>query len=289
MFYLCHISDDYSSAISLTSDSLPESPEFCSWVNDLGLSVADEQTLVNGKSLTATHMSAANCLLKSQFPAQNGLQDTYTLKHSCIWLSTPDRFVQIIHVSSNHWACLSNKFSSPGSVDLFDSMHTDPIEDDTILTQVCSILHTPNPTVTTNVVNVGRQEGVRDCGLFAIAMAYDLCAEVDPVTREYEQSELRSHLHSCFNNKMFKPFPSTVCNIEKRTLFEVSIKVHCKCRLPEEGKWMVCCDNCNVWYHGGCVPVPTEVRNDKWNKVPWQCPQCEKGTYINVQKEMYNY
>ena len=63
-------------ASSLSSNSLPESPEFSSWVNDLGLSIADEQTLVNGKCLTATHMSAVNCLLRSQFPSQNGLQDT---------------------------------------------------------------------------------------------------------------------------------------------------------------------------------------------------------------------
>ena len=223
-------------------------------------------------------MSAANYLLRSQFPTQNGLQDTCILKESGIWSSTPDRFVQILHVSSNHWACLSNKFLSPGSVDLFDSMHTVPVEDGTILTQVCTILRTPKPTLTTNVVNVHCQEGGSDCGLFAIAMAYDLCAGIDPITREYVQSEMRRHLHSCLNNKQLKPFPSTLRSIEKRTLFEVTVKVYCNCRMPEQGKWMVCCDKCNIWYHEGCISVPTEVRNDKLNKVPWQCPQCQEGT-----------
>ena len=42
---------------------------------------------------------------------------------------------------------------------------------------------------------------------------------------------------------------------------------------------MVCCDWCNIWYHEGCVPVPPEVRNDKTNVVPWQCPGCETGTH----------
>ena len=278
MFNICLTSDDHLSAISLLSDTLPEGPEFCSWVNDLGLSVADEQRLVNGKWLTATHMSAANYLLRSQFPTQNGLQDTCILKESGIWSSTPDRFVQILHVSSNHWACLSNKFSSPGSVDLFDSMHTVPVEDGTILTQVCTILRTPKPTLTTNVVNVRCQEGGSDCGLFAIAMAYDLCAGIDPITREYVQSEMRRHLHSCLNNKQLKPFLSTLRRIKKRTLFEVTVKVYCNCRMPEQGKWMVCCDKCNIWYHEGCISVPTEVCNDKLNKVPWQCPQCQEGT-----------
>ena len=241
MFNFCFTSDDHLSAISVSSDSLPESPEFCSWVNDLGLSVADEQILLNGRWLTATHMSAANCLLRSQFPTQNGLQDTCRLKQRGIWSSTPDRFVQIIHVSSDHWACLSNKFSSLGHVDLFDSMHTVPVEDGTICTQVCSILQTPKPTISTSVVNVGHQEGTSDCGLLAIAMAYDLCAGVDPVTREYVQSELRNHLHSCFNNKLLKPFPSTVCNIEKRTLYIQShsmFTANVECQKEKSG-WFV--------------------------------------------------
>ena len=280
-------SDDRPDTISLSSDSLPESPEFSSWVDDLGLSVADKQTLVDGKWLTATHISAANYLLRSQFPSQNGLQDTCVLKQSGIWSSNPDGFVQIVHISLGHWACLSNKFSPEGSVDLFDSLHTVPEEDDTILPQVCSILHTPEPTITTNVVNVGLQEGGSDCGLFAIAMAYDLCAGVDPVTRMYVQSEMRSHLHSCINNKRLKPFPSTSRNFKERTIFEVRIKVYCKCRMPQGEKWMVCCDRCMVWYHEECVPVPTEVRNDTRNELHWQCPQCEEGTHVHVQTNFF--
>ena len=239
--------------------------------------------LVDGEWLTATHMSAANCLLRAQFPTQNGLQDTCVLKQSGRWSSSTDGFIQILHVSSSHWACVSNKFSCPGSVDLFDSMHTVPVEDGTIVMQVCSILRTAMPTVTINVVDVGRQEGVNDCGLFAIAMAYDLCTGVDPITKKYVQSKMRAHLHSCFSNQLFKPFPSSACNVEKRTLGKVTFEVYCVCRMPEGEQWMVCCDECDVWYHEGCVPVPSEVRNDEFNEVPWLCPQCKEGMY------MYNY
>lgn len=180
------------------------------------------------------HISAANCLLRSQFPSQNGLQDTCVLK----WSSSPVGFVQIIHISpalfpssikdlmlsylvtsslaglstSGHWACLFNKSSSEGSVDLFYSLHTVPEEHGTILSQLCTFLHTSQPSITTNVVNVGLQEGSNDCGLFAIAMAYDLCMGVNPVTRKYVQKEMRSHLHSCINNKKLKQFPGTIRN-----------------------------------------------------------------------------
>ena len=197
------------------------------------------------------------------------------------------RFVQIVHVSTGHWACLSNKFSSSGTLELFDSLHTVPEEGDTIIPQACSILRTPEPSLTINVVNVGRQEGGSDCGLYAIAMAYDLCAGVDPVSKNYVQNELRSHLHSCINAKQLKPFSSTDRDITERTISSVNVEVHCNCRMPEGGKWMVCCDRCNIWYHEGCVPVPPEVRNDKENKVPWQCPGCETGTHIKHALSMH--
>ena len=105
-------------------------------------------------------------------------------------------------------------------------------------------------------------------------MAYDLCAEVDPVTKEHVQSEMRSHLHSFFN--YLSRFQALFAILRR----EHSLKSQSKSTTNLEGQkkgsgWMVCCDKCN---HEGCVPVPTEVCNDKWNKVPWQCPQCEEGT-----------
>ena len=72
--------DDCQSTISLSSSPVPDKPEYTSWVDDLGLSVADEQVLVEGKWLTATHISAANSLLQSRFLSQNGLHDTCILK-----------------------------------------------------------------------------------------------------------------------------------------------------------------------------------------------------------------
>ena len=136
------------SAISLISDSLPEcdSPELTSWI---GLSIADETTLVCGKWLSANHISAANRLLRAQFPSQNGLQDTCVLQQKGTW---SDGFVQIIFISHGHWACISNKYSSLGIVALFDSLHTVPSEDGSIVQQVCSILRSNEPAITINVI-----------------------------------------------------------------------------------------------------------------------------------------
>ena len=194
-----------------------------------------------------------------------------------MWSSIPDEFVQIIFIKPGHWACISDKFSSLGSVDLFDSLHTIPKEDGGIVQQVCTILHTTEQTVTINTVDVGLQNGFDDCGLFAIAMACDFCAGIDPITKEYSQCEMRNHLHSCFSNKQMKSFPSSIRQVTSRILFQVTVEVHCVCRMPELLESMVCCDVCGVWYHEGCVPIPKEVFLNQNDEVPWQCPQCEKG------------
>ena len=56
-------------------------------------------------------------------------------------------------------------------------------------------------------VNMQLQDGGIDCGLFAIACAFELCQNNDPATKQFKQSEMRSHLQSCFNNDKMTSFP----------------------------------------------------------------------------------
>lgn len=168
--------------------------------------------------------------MKCQFPSQNRLQDTCVLKQGRVWSSNADSFVQIIHISLGHWA---NKFSPAGQGDLYDSLHTRPEEDDNIVPQACLILHSSGSQVTIQVVNVILQQGYDDCGLFSVAMAYNLCCGVDPSTKLYVQDQMWSHLHSCFNNKQMKPFPSCSTKIAMTVICNFTVKVYCTCRMPE--------------------------------------------------------
>lgn len=263
-------------------------PEFSSWVAGLSLTNADKQKLTNGEWLLASHISAAQKLMKSQFPSQNGLADTCALKQKSVWPSCSDNFVQIIHVSPGHWGCLSNKFSSDGNVDLYDSLHTYPKEDGTIVPQVCLILQCLESEVTIRVVNVGRQQGFDDCGLFAVAMAYDLCRGVDPATKLYVQNQMRSHLYFCFTVEQLCPFPSVSIDITKRVICNFTVNVYCICRMPEQSKLMVCCDLCQEWFHEGCVPVSQEILENESNEVPWLCPRCSNGIYsVKISLQVY--
>ena len=52
-------------------------------------------------------------------------------------------------------------------------------------------------------------------------------------------------------------------------------KVYCLCRLPDDGRFMICCDHCNEWYHGDCggITPDNELEMKRDNK-EYICPSC---------------
>lgn len=258
--------------LSSASSSFDD-PHLSTWVGSLGLSLADKDQIAAGKCLTASHIAAANMILKETFPMQNGLQDTHRLFDQHKWESDPDSFVQIVYVDTiSHWACLSNKFSPDGTVDLYDSMHTTPTTDGCIVKQACKILQCIQPSITINVINVQPQVGGTDCGLFAIAMAFDLCNSIDPITFTYCQDQMREHLQVCFEQKILTHLPSVVRGkVKQRSVMSVTVELFCLCRQPEHLP-MACCDLCEEWFHPGCVAIPADVFNV--DNVTWICPSC---------------
>ena len=63
------------------------------------------------------------------------------------------------------------------------------------------------------VVRVQQQQGVTDCGLFAIAYAVHLANGNDPAKVKFEQKKMRTHLTNCLKKKRLEAFP-----IEKLSL-----------------------------------------------------------------------
>ena len=198
-------------------DSCETSPSLTTWVSNLQLTIEDRRVLTGGKWLTANHISAASSLLKQSFPNQNGLCDTTYLAEKLEWPSTPHKFVQIIHVGGCHWACLSNKLieNETHVVEHFNSMHTEPGY--TIKEQACTILHCDQSLLTIRVVNVQCQQGGDNCGLFAVAMAFDLCEERDPFLCSYDETLMRSHLEDCFEQECITRFPQDEVKARQRT------------------------------------------------------------------------
>ena len=139
----------------------------------LDLRWTDESQLLNGEWLTDKHITAANKLLSKQHPTQNGLQDPLILAEKHNWTSDTADFVRVISLSRQHWVCISNINCPPGMVDVYDAILAYSTGSVSLRKQVAAILKT---TFELRFVDVQRQSGGSDCGLFAIATAVTLCA-----------------------------------------------------------------------------------------------------------------
>jgi len=244
------------------------------WIKPLHLTLHDKSVL-DREQLTANHINAAQKLLLDKYPEQFGLQDTHQLSVGN-WASTPIDFVQVIFFKPNHWVCATNKFcSSENEVDLYDSLNSTLYQDSHTVRQICTILRAAEPKITINRITSSTQLGVKDCGLFAIAVACDLCQGVDPYKVLYDQDEMRSHLVKCFEEGDITSFPSNPSSQAIRISDCVEIEIFCYCRQPEELP-MAACDVCQEWYHQQCAEIPDStlelLQRDK--TVNWYCPSC---------------
>ena len=98
--------------------------------------------------------------------------------------------------------------SITGHIQVFDSVH-DNISSHTV-NQICGIFHSQKKSIKIEIMNLVKQSGSTNCGLFALAFATSLCHGEVPVEKRYKQGE-RAHLRSVFecNKPSPQSFPSS--------------------------------------------------------------------------------
>lgn len=240
------------------------------------LTMQDRQVISKGEWLVDKHISFAQTLIKDKFPTINGLKCTQYQTKQLLHL---ENVLQIIHIGSNHWAVISTIGCTEGTVKLYDSLYTS-IGSETI-TIIASLFRFLTPSFTVKVMNVGRQVGFQDCGLYAISFVTSLAYEEDPTIIKYEQEEMRDHLLECFDKKELLPFPSKKRRkVLKSELKSETFKIFCSCRLPEKGQ-MICCDSCNEWFHQSCI----ETSIDNLDDDDWFCAKCS-NEYLELKATM---
>ena len=236
-------------------------------MKDLALTSIDKRQLYNGDWLTDTHILALNKLLAAKFPEQEGLQDPLMLSKCLRYSSGNQCFVQIVHVAGNHWVCVSNKLSSFGVVEVYDSIPHYSTNSSCLRRQVAAILKTHTSSFKLRHVDVQRQVGSSDCALFSLAFATALCMGEDPHATSFIQAALRPHLGMCFESQKILGFPTPVWSRRlgrNRVLHEEKVEIYCVCRLPwdrhdlKRGA-LVHCTQCKEWYHMFCMDISQDV------------------------------
>ena len=105
-------------------------------------------------------------MLKQQHPQMNGLQPPVLADNYAMSPSPNDDFVQVIQVNNDHWLALSTVGCQPSEIRVFDSFGGQLPQKRIKL--VVDLLQSKEKELTLEYVNVQKQRGGSDCGLFAL-------------------------------------------------------------------------------------------------------------------------
>ena len=191
-----------------------------------------------------------------------------------------DNFVQIVNIANSHWVCVSNIGCPSGVVDVYDSIPHYSTGSYALQKQLAAILHTNKRSFTVCYVNVQRQSGSADCGLFAITFAHTLCCGEDLHMIGYAQTCMRQHLAKCFRRGEVTSFPTGKigrCDRKRYRNKEDCVNVYCICRLPWSKSdvshgCLVQCSQCSEWFHENCENIPHCVFQQC---IQWFCSYCK--------------
>ena len=118
------------------------------------------------------------------------------------------------------------------------------------------LLHTEKDHIKINNMNVSKQSGGADCGLYAITNIICLAQGNDDSIIEcvFHQDEMWPHFKQILESGKVILFPiAKKRRIRAKILHTDVCQIYCVCRMPDNRSEMICCDQCNTWYHSSCV------------------------------------
>ena len=176
------------------------------WIQELHLLERDRDILLSPAGwLTDILIDAAQMLLRQAFPALSGLQSV-CCGRTKNFIVEPAEFVQVIHNGRGHWLTVSTIGTSHPDIHVYDSMY--PSVNTCVKAQIAAILHTESPAIRQQFMEVQKQAGGCDCGLFAVAFATALALGNPPGMYHFVQKEMRQHLCECFERRRSQFFPT---------------------------------------------------------------------------------
>ncbi|KAF4985441.1 hypothetical protein FDECE_16554 [Fusarium decemcellulare] len=58
---------------------------------------------------------------------------------------------------------------------------------------------------------------------------------------------------------------------------------YCICRGPDDHRWMICCENCEDWFHGECININKDIGESLIEK--FICPNCTNDSLATLYKK----
>ena len=195
----------------------------------------DNKILQQKSMLNDRIINAAQKLIKNKFPQVGGLQDPVLSQTS--FECCPGEGVQIHNTGKTHWVTSSSMGGQPIAV--YDSLFNDLTEStEKQLAECYRGFIDVASQLRIEMCPAQLQKGSVDCGLFAIAYAYELASGNTYLNEvSFDQSKMRNHLFGCFERGEISPFPRSCGTGALRVNGpnELVIQTFCTCCLPEYG------------------------------------------------------
>lgn len=133
-------------------------------------------------------------------------------------------------------------------------------------------------------MNVSKQQGRNDCGLFAIAFAERLLAGEDPCSVTFNQREMRSHLMECLEAGRIRSFPETGFRVCRRPVaLEYTAELFCICRqIYVKNDNMIQCKACHEWIHPECIGMDKQKFDTYISEkgISFICSSCSEKAWV---------
>ena len=161
------------------------------------LSQKDKRNILKGDKLNDLVIDFAQQLLKSQNLGIYGMQCTLLQSKK---LAHPKNQLQILHVRGDHWIVASTLLATDGLIYIYDTIYQD------INKETVSVLENLFGLTAYVMINIPKQSGSKDCGVYAIAIITALAHGENPATIKFKQDTMRPHLVHCLETESLTMF-----------------------------------------------------------------------------------
>ena len=168
--------------------------------------IYDEERIIMGDKLTDLEINYAQQLLKQQCSHINGLCSTlFQEKKSNLTKDSLKNRIQIIYCRNRkHWVVATTINSKYNTVKVYDSLFR-CLDQDSLQTIENCFQNDVNPEV--RMMQCRKQDGGKDCGVYAIAFSVALALAVNPSRQNFRQDVMTAHLVNCLKKEQFTLFP----------------------------------------------------------------------------------
>jgi len=218
------------------------------------------ESIADGRKLTDKDIDAFQQLVRTAYPNVKGLQTPLLQQCNKFQTFSKGPMLQILHEKlRKHWVLVALRTEAEQPVvEVYDSVYT-TVSDETML-NICRIVDGGSDSMlTVRLMNVQRQRGNTDCGVFVCAYMERIVRGEEVVGVVYDTNVFRPHLVRCLSSGILEPFPCFTARIcRKPVLTEKVVSVVCICRKPWNGELVVECTGCGVYFHPFCACIDDE-------------------------------